>query len=323
MQNHLISVLMPAFNASTYIVQAIECILNQTYRNFELLIADDASTDSTKQIIDEFAMKDSRIVTLHNQENLGYLKTWNKLILQAKGEFIAFQDADDFSSFSRIQLQLEFLEKNPEVSLVGCNFSYVDASGRKSVSTSSYPLTDSEVRTFIPDVVPFCGSSIMIKREVYEEVGGYREYFDRIGAEDYDWILLVMEKFRVANIPDVLYYYRLSENSVTRTFTYEGRRKLFAAQMVKFLYEQRLNAGRDCLQNHQPETLNAFEKELDNPFSSDESYFYWFIGKKLFYEGKKADALAYLKQAIIKNPLNHKYYKDYFYFLRTTPPAVI
>ncbi len=318
----LISILMPAYNASAFLAQAIECILSQTYQNIELLIADDASTDNTRNLIEAYAQKDTRIKLCHNKTNLGYLKTWNNLIAQAKGDFIAFQDADDFSDLSRLQLQFEFLTRHFEIALVGTNFSYIDARGDKSVSTSQYPTGHEEISKKIPDLIPFCGSSIMIRREVYDTIGGYREYFDRIGAEDYDWILLAMEKFKVANLPAVLYYYRLSQNSVTRTFTYNGRRKLFASQIVKELYEQRQKNGIDYLQTGRLDLLTGFEKKLDEEFANDESHFYWYIGKKLFYEGNKTEAMWFFKQAIVKNPLRLKYYRDYFYFLRQSPPTV-
>ena len=90
---------MPAYNCEKYIHQAIDSVLNQTHINFELLIADDCSTDTTKQIIDSY--KDPRIKTFHNNINLGYLKASNKLFSLCKGSYITFQDADDTSELNR------------------------------------------------------------------------------------------------------------------------------------------------------------------------------------------------------------------------------
>ena len=99
----MISVIMPAYNCELYVEMAIKSILEQTYKDFELLIADDASKDNTKKIIDDLAKTDSRIKTFHNESNLGYLQASNKLFEKCSGEYITFQDADDFSDVTRFE----------------------------------------------------------------------------------------------------------------------------------------------------------------------------------------------------------------------------
>ena len=97
----LISVVMPAYNVERYIEKSINSILDQSYPNVEILVADDASTDKTKAIIDGYT--DARIKRFHNESNQAYLKTCNKLMSLAKGQFLAFQDADDFSHVQRFE----------------------------------------------------------------------------------------------------------------------------------------------------------------------------------------------------------------------------
>ena len=188
--NHYVSVLMPAYNCEKYVRQAIECILNQTYTNIELLIADDASKDNTRKVIDSY--RDPRIKRFHNNENIGYLKTWNKLISKAKGDYITFLDADDTCELNRIVILVSEFEKNPELGACGSNFKRIDETGM-FLFKSDFALTHDKIIAKIPhfDIV---GSSLMIKKEVYEQIGGYNEYFDRIGAEDFYWIFLISEK---------------------------------------------------------------------------------------------------------------------------------
>src|ERR1700752_3454291 len=122
----LVSVIMPAYNCEKYVKKAIDSILNQTYSNFELLIADDCSKDSTKNIIDSYT--DNRIKRFHNETNMGYLQASNKLFKECEGDFITFQDADDYSAPNRLELLISFLEKNSSYSCVGSNVIKVDDS---------------------------------------------------------------------------------------------------------------------------------------------------------------------------------------------------
>src|SRR5438270_280343 len=110
-----ISVIMPAYNAQKYISQAIESILNQTFKDFELIIIDDASQDNTAKIIGDFARKDNRIIYLRNKENLKLSKALNLGIKKAQGKYIARMDADDISLPDRLDKQFSFMEKHQEI----------------------------------------------------------------------------------------------------------------------------------------------------------------------------------------------------------------
>src|SRR3989344_5781814 len=120
-KNHFckISVLMPAYNARKYIGEAIESILNQTFKDFEFIIINDCSTDKTKKIIEEYANKDARIKLINNATNLGLTKSLNIGLKEARGEYVARLDADDVALPERLEKQYEFMEKNKETTLVG------------------------------------------------------------------------------------------------------------------------------------------------------------------------------------------------------------
>ena len=108
---------MPAYNAEKYIAESIESILSQTFTDFEFIIINDASTDSTKEIIESF--QDSRIILINNEQNLGVAKSLNIGIATAKGKYIARMDADDISLPERFQTQFNFMEKNPDIDICG------------------------------------------------------------------------------------------------------------------------------------------------------------------------------------------------------------
>lgn len=266
----LVSVIFPVFNAENYINRALESILNQTYVNLEILLADDASSDKSKEIIDSYI--DPRIIRYHNEENLGYLRTCNKLFELAKGEFIAFQDADDWSDLSRIEKTMDFLLNNPEYMLCGSNFIRLKPGSDKSVDYSLYPNSYNEIQNYIEQnkSVPFCGASVIVNSAIYKIFGGYRDFFDRVGNEHYDWFLLISEKYKVANIPDRLYYYRYVSTSFSRIDLAYNYKKYYISKITWFLKEQRMKHGFDALQNNSliPE-FETYLLTLEQNFNDD------------------------------------------------------
>ena len=122
-----VSVVMGAYNGERFLRPAIESILNQTFRDFELIVIDDCSTDATPRILREF--KDDRMRVVRNERNLGIAKTLNKGIAIARGEYVALQDHDDLSQPDRFSKQVAFLETHPRVGMVGSRVNLIDESG--------------------------------------------------------------------------------------------------------------------------------------------------------------------------------------------------
>ncbi|MDW3211695.1 MAG: glycosyltransferase family 2 protein [Reichenbachiella sp.] len=209
-----ISILMPAYNAEASIIRAIDSILLQTHQNWELLVLDDCSTDQTMRLIQ--SVNDSRVKFYSNPKNLGYLKSCNLLFEKCTGDYITFQDADDYSDPKRIALQLAEFSKDNDLALCGTQIYLFD---NKSRSERRYPMKDTELKKELPHSFPFCGATIMIKREMYEKYGGYHEAFDRIGYEDYEWAGRIILENKAINLPDAVYYYQYSENSITKNIT--------------------------------------------------------------------------------------------------------
>lgn len=308
----LVSVIMPAYNCEQYVKQAIECILNQTYTNWELITGDDGSKDNTKKLIDGFS--DHRIRIIHNDNNQGYLKIWNKLIAHAKGDYITFLDADDLCALNRIELLVHALNSNPTIGAVGSNFKRIN-SKNEIIDESNFPLKHEEIKLGIPEHYYFIGSALMIRKNVYEQIGGYHPFFERMGAEDHYWVYLILEKFKMINIPQSLYMYRFNENSVSGNLA-NNPSKLNIPKILEHLIQQRKNTGTDDLEQGNINTINEMLQALNKPYINDASYYFYYIAKRRFYEGHKWLALRHLLAAIKKAPSNGKYYRDLFYFIR-------
>ena len=124
-----VSVLMCVYNRETYLQQAIDSILAQTFRDFEFVIVNDGSIDNSWQILNEYSEKDSRIVLIDNKKNIGLEKSLNKGLAATKGEYVARQDADDISLPNRLQLQVDYLENHPEIGALGSSIEFINSQG--------------------------------------------------------------------------------------------------------------------------------------------------------------------------------------------------
>lgn len=213
MKKAKVSVLTPAYNAEGFIGLAIESILKQTYSDFEYIIIDDCSTDGTWKLIQKYSKKDKRIKIARNEKNLYIAGARNTLIKRASGKYIVWQDADDISEPNRIEHQFNYLEKHPEVGIVGGFLEFFDESGVKGLR--KYAATDNELRKRIFRFSPVAQPAAMIRREVFEKVGIYDLRFPP--AEDLDMSFRIGKFFKFANLQEVVIKYR--ETLTSATFT--------------------------------------------------------------------------------------------------------
>ena len=273
----LISVLMPAFNVEKYIQTAIESQIHQSYSNWELLLCDDCSTDSTYNIAEEYSRKDSRIKVSRNSVNKGYLHTWNELAENVQGEFITFLDADDYADPARLSTMLQFLEENPDISIVGSAINLVSDSGSEK-NVKSYPLEHKDIlKALLTEKFPFCGSSVMIRKNVLKEAGVYRPFFDRLGWEDHDWLIRVCRQFRAANVPQALYNYRNNAQSVTRNFSIDRIEKIFIRKIGIDIHKTMEETGVDLLDGAHFWELHRLVIKYTLSFQSNRNLFYRYL----------------------------------------------
>ena len=231
-----ISILMPAYNASLYVELSINAILNQSHENFELLVCDDCSTDNTFEIIK--SISDTRVKVFQNNENKGYLQTCNELAELAQGQYITFQDADDLANKNRLSLLLSSL-KERKLDLIGSNVNYVTEHGN-IIGRSFYPV-HVDTNYLLNETMPFCGSSILCTKEVYQQIGLYDVAFDRMGAEDFDWVYRAIMQFKAGNLEEPLYSYRMHAASISNVTSLTLSTQLFSENIAKALFIARIN----------------------------------------------------------------------------------
>jgi len=202
-----VSVLMPVFNGELYIREAIDSILKQTYTHFEFLIINDGSTDRTVEIIKSY--NDSRIKQINNKENIGLTKSLNIGLKLAKGKYIARMDADDISSPLRLEKQIQFLEHNTHVGLVGSWFKIIDKD--VTVKTLSDP---EEIHVQLLFKNPIAHPTTMYRKKLLTDYNlSYNTAFNT--SQDNDLWYRFSKVTKLCNLPEVLVYYRKHENQIS------------------------------------------------------------------------------------------------------------
>ncbi len=214
--NILISVLMPCYNASAYLKEAVDSILNQTYSNFELLLIDDGSSDNTREMIQNYALADNRVVAVFNEHNLGLIRTLNKGIAMAKGVYIARMDADDISALNRVELLVNAAIANPDARVISAGYYYISTRGR--ILRRIYPkaLTSQALKFVSFFCTPVNHPCSLIHAGLLRD-----NLFDElyIHSEDYEiFSRFLLAGYQIINLPEPLYYLRVNPQSVSFKF---------------------------------------------------------------------------------------------------------
>ncbi|MBI4055705.1 MAG: glycosyltransferase [Elusimicrobia bacterium] len=192
-----VSVILPLYNNAETLGRSAQSILDQTFKDFELIIVDDASTDGGAEILERF--QDPRIRVIRHAQNKGRSQARNAGIDEAKGEYIAFIDADDAARPTRLEEQVKFLEDHPDIALCGAWAEFVYPDGTRA--ECRHPTDPKTIRKTALASPPFVHATVIVRKETLKEVGG----FDRTlkMAEDYDLYLRIAAKYSTANLPKV------------------------------------------------------------------------------------------------------------------------
>jgi len=209
-----LSVLMPVFNAEAYVAAATQSILSQTFADFEFIVVDDGSTDSSLEILQKYAASDARI-RLVSRENRGLVATLNEMIALAGGRYLARMDADDISHPLRFARQIEYLEHHPDIAVLGTRGLFIDPEGAPLVDFLDVLQHDAILAALLTPALGIIHPAAMIRRDVMLDIGGYRA--DCKHAEDLDLWLRISESHRLCNLDQVLISYRVHANSVSKT----------------------------------------------------------------------------------------------------------
>lgn len=208
----LVSVLIATYNSDAFVKDTVESIINQTYKNLEIVISDDCSTDNTIKIVENLQQKDSRIILIKNKKNLGIADNMNKGIMNCKGKYIAILDGDDWAYPYRIEEQVEIMEENPSVVLCSGYMDICDEN-LNIQTTRKYPLTDIDIRKAMVKYDPISHTSSMWRKDALLEIGLYSNKFPI--CRDYDLVVRISKFGEYRNIPKSLIKYRVRNNSET------------------------------------------------------------------------------------------------------------
>ena len=285
-----ISVIMPVYNGEIFIRDAIESILNQTYRNFEFIIINDGSFDKTQEIIESYP--DSRIICLENKKNIGVANSRNRGLSIARGSYIAIMDADDISIPDRFSKQLVFLKGHPEVGVCGGGMKVIDRDGRK-IKTRTPPTLHQVIHWALMFNCCIAQPTVMCKKAIIQDIGGYNSEF--IPADDYDLWTRIIGHHKIANLSEFLLEYRMHGKNISKIY-----------------HEEIVSNSFKCSTQLIRATLgNQFNTELQSFFKK------WSYGQQMSVEEivrmeKFIERLSTVYQEIF--PLNTKEKKELFHY---------
>jgi glycosyltransferase involved in cell wall biosynthesis len=222
-----ISVILPVHNGEKFIAEAVNSVLSQTYRDFELIIINDGSSDRTDEILSTYS--DDRIRIVNNSSSLRLSRSLNKGIELSQGKFIARMDADDISLPERFEKQLIFLDKHPEIGVVGCQAKKIDENGN-IVGRFTHPTEPEIIKWDLFFETPLTHPTIMMRADIAKSTDGFSP--DLIASVDYDYWSRLVKVTKLANLPEDLLLYRVHLENMTTKYRDEQRNIFFQLQEI-------------------------------------------------------------------------------------------
>jgi hypothetical protein len=250
-----VTVLMPAHNAAATIAEAARSILAQSWRDLELLVVDDASSDETVSILE--SLRDPRMRVVRSSERLKLAGALNLGLREARGEYIARMDADDVALPNRLALQIHFMDSHPDIAICG---SSVVTFGDAASERLTFPTSPEDVRAFALFNCPFAHPTVMFRRELFLQ----RELFYDVTyypTEDYDLWSRALRELRGANLPNVLLRYRRHAASLTGALWTQMDRQAARVQ-ARLLGELALPHDEQSAQRHRAWATGIIEASL-------------------------------------------------------------
>ena len=278
----LISAVMIVYNGECFIEKAIDSILNQSFKNFELLILNDGSTDDTENIIKRKIELDSRIIYLKNDTNYGLSYSRNKIINHAQGEYIIVTDADDISFLDRFENQVNYMILNPHIDIYGAFIKLINEAD-KQFECWEYPIKDKDIKEGLANACIVANPSCIFKKNVFITINGYDENLTI--CEDWDFFVRASHFFNFANSDKPNIYYRIHNNNISKS---KLEKTVIYALFLKY------NLDKKCLTY----TIEKFIENypyLKNALAIKATQFYCFWIETYFKMGYKNTALDLLE----------------------------
>ncbi len=297
-ENCCVSIILPVYNARRYLLQALQSLSKQSYTRFEILAIDDGSSDGSLKLLHAYAKKEQRL-KVFTQQHGGIVKALNYGINQAQGQYIARMDADDIAFPQRLEKQVQFLEAHPSVVAVGAWVRFIDSLGFP-IFTYRMPIESSQIEeelwqgnggALIHPVILFRKSAIIC-------AGAYREVYRSL--EDLDLYLRLLDFGLLANIPEVLLFYRQHLGSVNFSSAHTKRQKLHEMLMQEH-----------CARKFK--ALPLLNKEAIHEKKPSEIYWQW--ADWALSEKFHMSAIKFTLVALLRAPLQRKSWSFLKYLL--------
>jgi len=261
----LVSVIIPCYNVEPYVSRAIQSIINQTYTNIEIWIIDDGSTDDTLDKIAYFT--DTRISLVKSKQNTKKIGAVNDVLKKVNGDFICFQDADDWSEPTRIEKQVDqFLE----IRELGICFTAYKNYGDRVNTAFPIALSNEDLRDEFIDFGnkrnnhfhATCCPSMMISKDVLNDCPGYNHYFTARVGEDIHWIYRILKKYQGLTVNEHLYNYTVRKDSLTgNQFMGNNPKAAYAWELLEKIIKKDIYEGIDLLSDSNSKLLSSIELE--------------------------------------------------------------
>jgi len=315
----VVSVIMPVYNSERFLSEAVESILRQSFSNFELIIIDDGSTDASWEKIQ--SIQDSRIVRLQNEKNSGIMASFMKGLAAARGEYIANMDSDDISTPERFAAQYNYLEKHPEVAVLGTPIQYMQEDGSKLENFWRPPAGPMVIRWTLFFENALANPTAIMRKQSLGFF--YKEPPITLYSFDYEMWLKLAETSAIANLEQPMLFYRMHSTSYSNTNLKKLRLEDITIKnmaMEKFLGKSigedviRMIAhpepGKDDLADRTLEVLIRFRSKFLTSFSPGHQD----------YAGLHEDFLRRFYPLISLYPKKGRWLKYYLYLMRIDPP---
>lgn len=291
----LISVVMSTYNRSGMLSESIESILNQTFDDFEFIIINDNSTDSTKEVIQSYS--DSRIKLFNNKQNCGCTFNYHNAQNIAKGKYIAHIDDDDISLLTRFEKQYDYMENNPDITLLG---TYIETFGENKRPSWVFYTEPQKLDFMLNFYNPICHSSV-IYRKSFVEKHAINYDISKKCSQDYDlYKQIVMNGGLLANLPDVLVKYRmhkirLTDIKETQDVQIENAEKVKKELLLRFVDEEKLQEITNLIKDFPFNNYNS-----DNVLNAIEILANSMMSKAIDCENIKKDVLLDVKNNLFR-----------------------
>lgn len=308
----LVTVVVPNYNCAEYLDKCLEHVVKQSYKNLEVIVCDNASTDNSVEIIQKWAAADPRIKVLTTEVNQGGLRCYNRMFFEATGEYIMIQDSDDWCDLDRVAKQATILDTYD----VGCCMTnsvfYYD-----HAEPEYPPQTGSKIVT-ITDV-GWAPATIMFRRDILKEIPGYHLFWDRVTSYDNYFIMSIIDMFGGYYLDEYLYFVKARSNSDHRSIDLSDSnayRKLISFDIYNFLKKQRIDSGTDWLKENKMDELHSYEESMINNKNLIADKIRVFACIQIDNRNY-SNGWSLLKQAIKVSPLLHDNYKSLLYLVRS------